>query len=221
LLKQKIGTETQNKKIHLLYTMSLATLKRKTQSKYQNSSVGVKQFSVNGTYRNQGYIGQTSLSRSLPRTLAGGAFNKGHGGCCDTYTDLKTPIISAVTSTENNSVVKPAVLSSKGMLARRLRCCDQTVKPDNSTSLNTQSSYLEYLKNKCKKMESSTPLETSTGCLETCNYVKTGSDINESIAQSEYLQNIKGDVINCISMSPEFHRTNKSCTTGRGACGGD
>ena len=93
--------------------MSLATLKKKTQSKYQNSSVGVKQFSINGTNRNQGYVGQTSLSRSLPRTLAGGAFNKGHGGCCGKYTDLDTPVISAVTSTEDSSVVKSAVLSTK------------------------------------------------------------------------------------------------------------
>ena len=204
--------------------MSLATLKKKTQSKYQNSSVGVKQFSVNGTHRNQGYIGQLSLSRSLPRTLAKGAYNKGHGGCCDTYTDLNRPIISAVTSTENSSVLKPAVLSTKGMLARRLRCCDQTVKPDNSTSLNTQSSYLEYLKNKCKKIESTPVPESGNNnktCKETCHYVKTGSDINESIAQSEYIRNIKGDVLNCVSMSPEFHRTNNACTTGRGACGGN
>lgn len=134
--------------------MSIATLKRKTQSKYNNSSVGGPHFSLHGTYRNQGYIGQTSLSRSLPRTLAGGAYNKGHGGCCGTYTDLESPIVSAVSSTEDSAVIKSAVLSSKGMMAKRLRCCEPTVKPDNSTSLNSQSSYLEYLKNKCAKIES-------------------------------------------------------------------
>ena len=133
--------------------MSLATLKKKTQSKYQNSSVGLKQFSINGTHRNQGYVGQTSLSRSLPRTLAGGAYNKGHGGCCDTYTDLNTPVVSGVKSTNDSSVVKSSVLSSKGMLAKRLRCCDPVVKPDNQTSLNSSSSYLEYLKNKCSQIE--------------------------------------------------------------------
>jgi hypothetical protein len=134
--------------------MSIATLKRKTQSKYNNSSVGGPHFSLHGTHRNQGYIGQTSLSRSLPRTLAGGAYNKGHGGCCGTYTDLESPVVSAVSSTEDSRVVKSAVLSSKGMMAKRLRCCEPTVKPDNSTSLNSQSSYLEYLKNKCAKIES-------------------------------------------------------------------
>ena len=45
--------------------MSLATLKKKTEAKYKNLSVGLPQFSINGSLRNQGYVGQTSLSRSL------------------------------------------------------------------------------------------------------------------------------------------------------------
>ena len=133
--------------------MSLATLKKKTQTKYKNSSVGVEQFSINGTRRVQGYIGQTSLSRSLSRTLAGGAYNKGHGGCCGTHTNLNMPVLNGVKSTNDSSVVKSSVLSTKGMLAKRLRCCDPVVKPDNQTSLNSSSSYLEYLKNKCSQIE--------------------------------------------------------------------
>ena len=61
--------------------MSIATLKRKTQAKYNNMSVGnTHGFSINGTHRNQGYVGQTSLSRSLPRTLMKGNAVRGHGG---------------------------------------------------------------------------------------------------------------------------------------------
>ena len=42
--------------------MSIATLKRKTFAKYNNSSVQSNEgFSINGMYRNQGYVGQTSL----------------------------------------------------------------------------------------------------------------------------------------------------------------
>ena len=48
--------------------MSIATLKRKTEAKYNNVSVNVPQFSINGGYRNQGWVGQTTLSRSLPKT---------------------------------------------------------------------------------------------------------------------------------------------------------
>ena len=36
--------------------MSIVALKRKTAAKYNNSSVGVPQFSINGGYRNQGWV---------------------------------------------------------------------------------------------------------------------------------------------------------------------
>ena len=54
--------------------MSEATLKRKTAVKYRNMSVGNesknnKGFSLNGTTRNQGYVGQDTLGRSLPKTI--------------------------------------------------------------------------------------------------------------------------------------------------------
>ena len=40
--------------------MSIATLKKKTQARYTNQmSIGHAGFSLNGTHRNQGYIGQT------------------------------------------------------------------------------------------------------------------------------------------------------------------
>ena len=44
--------------------MSIATLKRKSQAKYNNSLGSDTIFSISGTHRNQGYVGQTSLSRS-------------------------------------------------------------------------------------------------------------------------------------------------------------
>jgi hypothetical protein len=114
--------------------MSIATLKKKTQAKYNNNSVGVSQFAINGTHRNQGYVGQTSLSRSLPRTLAKGNTPKGHGGCCGKYV-VAPSILSAVTSTEDNSVVKSSVLSYNGMIATQYRWIRRpqpytTVKPD-------------------------------------------------------------------------------------------
>ena len=44
--------------------MSIATLNRKTKEKLNVLSAGRKQFSINGSYRNQGWVGQLSLSRS-------------------------------------------------------------------------------------------------------------------------------------------------------------
>ena len=83
-------------------------------------SVGQKQFSLNGGYRNQGFVGQTSLSRSLPRTPMKGNVPKGNGGCCGAFP--KNHIIqSAVTSLNVPSVIKHSVLSNRGYIHTQYR----------------------------------------------------------------------------------------------------
>ena len=122
--------------------MSIATLKRKTQTKYNNMSVGRTQgFSINGVFRNQGYVGQTSLSRSLPRTLL-----QGYGGCCGTYNNVPV-VMSSVTSTEDSNTVKKSVLGTSGMLSTKYRWIRRpqphaTVKPDINNNNSDQSTYL-------------------------------------------------------------------------------
>ena len=129
--------------------MSLATLKKKTQTKYNNMSVGERQFSINGTHRSQGYVGQTSLSRSLPRTLMKGNVAIGHGGCCGKF--RKMPIVqSAVISLENPNVVKSSVLGTSGMISTKYQWIKRpqpytSVKPDNNNNNNSQSDYITYL----------------------------------------------------------------------------
>jgi len=126
--------------------MSIATLKKKTAAKYNNSSVNVPNFSINGGYRNQGWVGQTSLSRSLPRTPMVGNIPRGSGGCCGTYN--LTPIIqSGVTSTDDNSVIKSSVISNDGMIAQKHRWIGRpapytSVKPGAGNNLNGQSDYI-------------------------------------------------------------------------------
>jgi hypothetical protein len=129
--------------------MSIATLKKKTLAKYNNLSVGQKQFSINGTTRNQGYIGQTSLSRSLIHTPLKNAVPRGHGGCCST----PQPIIKAseIYSLEDNTVVKPSVLSTKGLLATRYRWINRpfpNAVVKNLSSINDQTDYIARLKKK-------------------------------------------------------------------------
>lgn len=133
--------------------MSIVALKRKTQAQYKNVSVGQSNFSLNGTHRNQGFIGQTSLSRSLPRTPMKGATPKGHGGCCGFYP--KTNIVqSAVTSTEDPSVIKQStgntsyILSELHNMTRVNSKSMGTVKPDSTQMVNTSGSYLDNLKNR-------------------------------------------------------------------------
>ena len=128
--------------------MSLATLKKKTASKYKNNSANLAQFSINGVHRNQGYVGQTSLGRTMLRTPAKGTESQGHGGCCGDYktNDVQT---SSINSTENNNYVKPSVLSTSGMLAKRNRWVNRpdpygVTKPSDSNNQSTSGDYTVY-----------------------------------------------------------------------------
>lgn len=106
--------------------MSIATLKRKTLAKYNNMSVGQPQFSLNGTHRSQGYVGQTMLSRSLPRSLMKGNVIRGHGGCCGTY-PIKPIVQSSINYQENSRVVKPSVINTSGMVTNKYQCIGKCI----------------------------------------------------------------------------------------------
>lgn len=179
--------------------MSIATLKKKTQTQYSHHmSVGKAGFSLNGTHRNQGYIGQTSLSRSLPRTLSKGATIKGHGGCCGTY-PIFPPVLSAVNSTEDSSVVKKSVLNTKGMMDTKYRWVR---RPQPFSRVGTKqvdnSDYINYIKQKtiteCEHI-------ISEDCNVFCDNVKnivskkarqtiTKPD-NGAVSHEEYIQQLK------------------------------
>jgi hypothetical protein len=173
--------------------MSIATLKRKTRTLYNNMSVGSRDgFSINGIYRNQGYVGQTSLSRSLPRTPMKGPTPKGHGGCCGTY--LQKPIIqSAVTSPENdvpgsvNAVgeqyrrkIKASTMNTSGMILSKYRWARRgqpftTVKPDSNHGVNQ--SMDSYTMNKRK---------SSINDTNQCNLIN-GTDPSIKVYSPSYL----------------------------------
>lgn len=124
--------------------MSLATLKKKTQAKYKNNSVNKGTFSLNGTTRNQGYVGQTSLSRTFVRSLKNGTALRGHG---KGYANSKEYKQTEFLCLEDNDVLKDSTLNTKGMLSER--CCNSafnTVKPDANNNLN--SAYYVIQKNK-------------------------------------------------------------------------
>jgi hypothetical protein len=128
--------------------MSIATLKKKTASKYRNNSANVPHFSLNGTHRNQGYVGQTSLSRTILQTPASGTESQGHGGCCGDYErcDVHT---SSIHTTENSQSIKTSVLSTSGMLAKRTQWVRRpgpysTTKPSDSINQSTSGSYVVF-----------------------------------------------------------------------------
>jgi len=195
--------------------MSIATLKKKTQAQYNNNSVGERIFSLNGTRRSQGYVGQTSLSRSLPKTLMNGPTMRGHGGCCGKY--YMTNIIqSAVTSLNDPDVIKSSVMNTLGMVDSKFNCLthvdktsfisnpiklNNTVKPDNNQNINNQTSYIT---NKAKQTinQSLLSCNASKAKTKTCcnknpflprapayqNYTKPSNNYTNSIYYNNYKQ---------------------------------
>ena len=193
--------------------MSLATLKKKTASKYKNNSANLAQFSINGVHRNQGYVGQTSLGRTMLRTPAKGTESQGHGGCCGDYktNDVQT---SSINSTENNNYVKPSVLSTSGMLAKRNRWVNRpdpygVTKPSDSNNQSTSGDYIIYKRKNAIKDS----LDAS------CNYHVPGkccpptkAEIpNATKPQGEYILELISDCANLDISYIEYH-TNPGST---------
>ena len=180
--------------------MSIATLKRKTQAKYNNMSVGAPGgFSLNGTHRNQGYVGQTSLSRSLPRTL-----QQGHGGCCGTYNNVPV-VMSSIKSTEDSTTIKRSVLGTSGMISTKYRMTRRpypygSVKPDSNNHNVDQNTYITNLRKKTfseiKKANdpnNTTCLNANVSTLGECNNGKKICSYTRSA--SEFLPISSGDYI--------------------------
>lgn len=142
--------------------MSIVTLKKKVQTQYNNMSVQSKTgFSINGSTRSQGFVGQTMLSRSLPRTLMKGNVAKGHGGCCGKY-PIKPIIQSGVNYLNDSNIVKSSVINTKGLLETQKNCIyplkpvrpftsivtRNIVKPDVNNNINSQQQYINNLSKK-------------------------------------------------------------------------
>jgi hypothetical protein len=123
--------------------MSIATFKKKTAAKYNNASVGQPQFSINGTLRLQGFVGQNIISRSFPRTLMRGNTERGYGGCCGEYYKCE-PIspLCAGDFTNDPTSVKKSVVSTSSQLEMQYPASDfTTVKPDSNLNANTSQQY--------------------------------------------------------------------------------
>jgi hypothetical protein len=114
--------------------MSLATMKKKSGVLYRNLSVRQNGFSLNGGHRSAGYIGQSTQSRHLTRTLMKGNVVRGNGGCCGTYvvTNVKPSELACL---NNPNVIKPSVENTEGMLHTKYKWFwsgRQSVKPDSN-----------------------------------------------------------------------------------------
>lgn len=149
--------------------MSIVALKRKTESQYRNMSVGAPNgFSLNGTHRSQGYVGQTSLSRTLVRTLAKGPTLKGHGGCCGQYPIHNITTSPDMSTLENPAVVKPSVMNTNGLLLSKYRWIRRPKPFANVKPAAPQSMYIDQIAKRTLVCDESKP-DTIVLCPSTCN----------------------------------------------------
>ena len=198
--------------------MSIATLKKKTLTQYHNMSVNSKDgFSLNGTRRSQGYVGQTSLSRSLPKTMMRGNTIRGYGGCCGQY-NVGPIVQSAVTSLNDINVVKTSVMNTHGMIATKYRWINRpdpysTVKPDSNLNINTGSQYTTSLAKKtindmldssCNVVKTINTTNPVSSCNSTGTFNKTKGCIGITKPESEYVAMTAGEYLyrlhnDCVS----------------------
>jgi hypothetical protein len=206
--------------------MSIATLKRKTEAKYNNMSVGSNGFSLNGAHRSQGWVGQTILSRSLPRTPMKGNTPRGNGGCCGTYKSSGI-IQSAVTSLNDNNVLKPTCLTTRGMLEERLTPYHDylTVKPDSTQNSNNTQEYTENLaKVNINLVDNCTNNVKYSGCAnynpfyrkKLCNGLTYPLSKYSPIMTSDNVAIKKGETLNC----PDVNKVTLQKTTNGGVLPG-
>lgn len=132
--------------------MSLVTLKRKTAAKYNNMSVGHANFSLNGTHRSQGYVGQ----------------------------NLKTE--PCMLCTNDNTVIKRSVGGSSNHIqakhAQGTRNSINTVKADSNHIQNSQHIYIEQERKKaiaaCADTEKDASVKIVLPCSKSVNIIGTG-----------------------------------------------
>lgn len=156
--------------------MSIVALKNKTAAKYNNMSVGAKSFSLNGCYRNQGWVGQTMLSRSLPITPMKGNVPKGHGGCCGKY-DNQNIIQSGVTSLNDPNKLKQSSLNNMGMISTHYKWMKRP-ELSEKTFIKTKSNNIDSVKKSALKCKEDVIKDVNAGaskgnCGNLPNYKKT------------------------------------------------
>ena len=193
--------------------MSIATLKRKTQAQYNNSSVGQPQFSLNGTRRSSGYVGQDTLGRSLVRSLSKNGALKGHGGCCGKYPTPQIKTTPEMACLNDPKILKSSSMNTIGLLMSRYRWARRpqpysTTKPSNNLNNNDQGSYIDNLARKTLADSSGchivrTDVPKVCGC-STTNYNSPSKNIPH-IAKSE-------EHTGALNASEYIRRLDRKCT---------
>ena len=160
--------------------MSIVAMKRKSRG-YNNpiSGQGTQGFSLNGGYRNQGWVGQTSISRPVHRTLFKGSSPVGNGGHLGQY---NVSILGGMCCANDSSIIKSSTLNNKGHIDSTVRyptsiyntsCIDGPCYKDTVKLFDPlQSSQDIYINNLTDKIASCAVEKTTSGfynCPSTTN----------------------------------------------------
>ena len=207
--------------------MSIATLKKKSQRYFNPISSG-KLFSINNNLRNQGWVGQTSLSRSNVRALKNGTDYVGHGGCCGTYpisnlTDgiFTNPNPEVITSTKNtNGLILSKIIHPTRVYNNNL--------PNNLSLYNVvqkfDDDHLRKLKLKHTCIDSDVPLyktsSSSTNCCKRKIIYHQFVKKHQTLSSQDYIAS-RLLVKNCLPTPPclqpfptnHFSNSKKRCST--------
>lgn len=127
--------------------MSIVALKRNSRRfQVSISGRGNNGFALNGTHRNIGAVGVTNLAKSVTRTPFRGTDPVGHGGSGGRY------VIDIYNSGDccynDNTIVKPSVITNKGRITKELFCC--ATNPNNlaKAPLYSNGQQGQYIKDK-------------------------------------------------------------------------
>ena len=206
--------------------MSLATLKKKTQTKYNNMSATKVGFSLNGTLRNQGYVGQDSIGRSFNKTITRNNVPHGHGGCCGTYDTKKMLKPSSIFCLNDATVIKSTVMNTKGLFAKRAgdqhKCI--VVKSDDNHNNGTQWEQMQKVKEKailkaddpdcnphvdrppsCQSVSGRSRYRIFKG--EKCDYKKNENEFEKGLSYSVYLNKLTAG---CLTRTGGYYKLVRS-----------
>ena len=207
------------KSLYIINRMSIATLKRKTQAQYNNSSVGQPNFSLNSTRQSAGYVGQDMLGRSLIRSLSRNGALKGHGGCCGKYPTPQIKTSPEMACLNNPNVVKTSSLTTSGLFMTRHRWVRRpqpfsVTKSNGYSNNNNQGSYINYISRKTISDSSGCNIigEEDKTAINCCPLSKT-ANYNANINSSQNPHIVKSDKYTGALDASEYIRSiDNGCT---------
>lgn len=194
--------------------MSIVALKRKYESS-KNISHSSTPFSLNGTTRNQGYIGQNITSRHLSRTI----YKNGYPMHTGTYNASFVPLQQLdLIQCGDSDVIKKSTMNTSGMIRTAFAYVWRpapysSTKSSDYLNNHSQSNYLEALKKRtiselltgdCKPTLKYIPslMTKDMNCVGAQPVFETGAAKHKFLKSSEYVEQLKSVCV--VNEVPDF-----------------